>query len=193
MKSVLYKIVLFLKKHLCLPLSQRFEKTFDLENKLKHLSEYICRQLKYHQHRIRSETGMSLEIILDVFKWPIVSLVPLKILILAIAPHFFILVGILCEFTIVLGVYILLPQKDKVQIFLRAQMYTLHVQQYIHQKDLNLCLPLYYYAKVIVELEKNKEFNCVVVLMIRPSRTLKFQFIFGFNNCLWAIFKGYLR
>ena len=78
MKSVLYKIVLFLKKHLCLPLSQRFEKTFDHENKLKHLSEYICRQLKYHQHRIRSETGMSLEMILDVFKWPIVSLVPLK-------------------------------------------------------------------------------------------------------------------
>ena len=24
----------------------------------------------------------------------------------------------------------------------------------VHQKDLNLCLPLYYYGKVIVELEK---------------------------------------
>ena len=50
-------------------------------------------------------------------------------------------------------------------------MYTLlpevtdvHIKQHNHQKDLNLCLSLYYYRKVIVELEKkntNKEFNCV--------------------------------
>ena len=38
-----------------------------------------------------------------------------------------------------------------------------HIQQHNHQKDLNLCLSLYYYGKVIVELAKNasKEFNCV--------------------------------
>ena len=35
------------------------------------------------------------------------------------------------------------------------------IQQHSHQKDLNLCLPLYYCGKVIVELEKNKEFYCV--------------------------------
>ena len=32
-----------------------------------------------------------------------------------------------------------------------------HIQQHIYQKDLNFCLPLYYYAKVIVELEKHKQ------------------------------------
>ena len=31
------------------------------------------------------------------------------------------------------------------------------IQQHSHQKDLNLCLPLYYCGKVIVELEKNKQ------------------------------------
>ena len=35
------------------------------------------------------------------------------------------------------------------------------IQQEIHQKYLNLSLALYYYCKVIFELEKtNKEFNC---------------------------------
>ena len=32
-----------------------------------------------------------------------------------------------------------------------------HIQQHIYQKDLNLCLSLYYYAKVIVKLEKHKQ------------------------------------
>ena len=31
----------------------------------------------------------------------------------------------------------------------------------------------------------NKKFNCVMVLIVRPSRTLKFQFVFGFIECLW--------
>ena len=47
---------------------------------LKNLFDYICRQLKYHQHKIRSKTGISLEIILNVFKCFLVSLVPLKFL-----------------------------------------------------------------------------------------------------------------
>ena len=38
----------------------------------------------------------------------------------------------------------------------------IHIQQHNHQKDLNPCLSLYYYGKVIGELENtNKEFNCV--------------------------------
>ena len=45
-------------------------------------------------------------------------------------------------------------------LFLRAQIYT-----FSRYTQLNPCLPLYYYEKVIVELEKkpktNKEFNCV--------------------------------
>ena len=27
-----------------------------------------------------------------------------------------------------------------------------------------------------------------MVLIVRPSSTLKFQFVFGFNECLWEIF-----
>ena len=46
-----------------------------------------------------------------------------KIITLAIAPFLFISVGVLCKF-----------------------------EEHIHKKDLNLCLPLYYYAKVTVEL-----------------------------------------
>ena len=30
--------------------------------------------------------------------------------------------------------------------------------------------------------------SCVMVLITRPSSTLKFQFVFGFNEYLWAIF-----
>ena len=44
---------------------------------------------------------------------------------LAIAPFLFILVGILYEFAMVPGVYILLsPQEEETSFFLRAQMYT---------------------------------------------------------------------
>ena len=47
--------------------------------------------------------------------------------VLAIAPFLFISVGVLCKF-----------------------------EERIHQKDLNLCLPLYYYVKVIVELTQTR-------------------------------------
>ena len=36
-------------------------------------------------------------------------------------------------------------------------------------------------------IEKNTS-NCVMVLIIRPGSTLKFQFVIGFNEWLWAIF-----
>ena len=62
-----------------------------------------------------------------------------------------------------------------------------HIQQHIYQKDLNLCLPLY---KVIVELGKTQTRNSTVfmLLIIWSNSTLKFLFLFGFNECLWAIF-----
>ena len=41
---------------MCLPLPQRFDKT-------KNFFECICRQLRYHQHGIRSKIGISLQII----------------------------------------------------------------------------------------------------------------------------------
>ena len=42
---------------------------------------------------------------------------------------------------------------------MRAQMCTFS----IHQKDLNLCLTLYYYAKVIAELENTQTRNTAVL------------------------------
>ena len=40
-----------------------------------------------------------------------------------------------------------------------------HIQQHNHQKDLNLCLSLYYFGRVIVELEKytNKDFTMMLL------------------------------
>ena len=50
-------------------------------------------------------------------------------------------------------VYILLcPQEEKV-----ATLFFQHIQLHSHQNDLNPCLWLYYYGKVIAELEKNKQ------------------------------------
>ena len=49
-----------------------------------------------------------------------------------------------------------------------------HIQEQIHQKGLNL--PLYYYGKFIVELEKIQTRNLTVfmVIVLWPSSTLKF-------------------
>ena len=33
-----------------------------------------------------------------------------------------------------------------------------------------------------------KEFNCLIVLIIKRNITLKLQFIFDFSECLWAFF-----
>ena len=88
-----------------------------------------------------------------------------KILPLATAPFLFILVGVLC-----LSVNFLWCQECRFYFPLTKKWCALlpegtdiHIQQHIHQKDLNLCLPLHYQGNVIVELEKNtnKEFNCV--------------------------------
>ena len=77
-----------------------------------------------------------------------------KIRTLVIIPLLFILVGILCEFAKVC-VHFTVPSGRKDALFyLRAD--DVHIQQHIYQKDLNLCLPLYYYAKVIALLEKTQ-------------------------------------
>ena len=89
-----------------------------------------------------------------------------KILTLARAPFLFILVGVLCEFAMASSGYILLSP-------LLPEGKDVHIQQHFHQKDLNFCLPLYYYSKVIVESERTQ-----------TSSTLKFLFVFGFNECL---------
>ena len=84
-----------------------------------------------------------------------------KILTLVIIPLLFILVGILCEFAKVC-VHFTVPSGRKDALFyLRADV---HIQQHIYQKDLNLCLPLCYYAKVIVVLEKIQTLTWVGVV-----------------------------
>ena len=84
-----------------------------------------------------------------------------KILTLATAPFLFISVGILC-----LSVNLLWCQVCTFYCHLRKKRSILlpegtdvHIRQHIHQKDLNLCLPLYYYGKVIAELEKTQTRN----------------------------------
>ena len=93
---------------------------------------------------------------------------------LAAAPFLFILISVLClsVFLLWYQVYAMLLSPQEV-----------HIQQHIHKKDLNLCRPLYYYGKVIVELEKTQTRNLIVfmVLVLCPSSTLKFLFAFGFN------------
>ena len=50
------------------------------------------------------------------------------------------------------------PGRRDTLFLLRAQIY----QQHNHQKDLNPCLSLYYYGKIIVDLENtNKELNYI--------------------------------
>ena len=50
-------------------------------------------------------------------------------------------------------------------------------------------MPLNYYDKVIIELEKNtRNLTVFMVPIIWPSSTLKFLFVFGFNCCLWVTF-----
>ena len=87
----------------------------------------------------------------------------IKIFILAIAPFLLILVDFLCEFAMVLCVYILLsPQEEEVHYSHECKT-DVHIQQHIHQKDLNLFLTSYGYSKVIDKLEKTQTRNSAVL------------------------------
>ena len=82
--------------------------------KVKKKNNCICRQLKYYQLKIRSETVISLEIILNAFKCLTVSL-STEVLILAIPPLLLISVSILCKLAMLPDVYIVLsPQEEEV-------------------------------------------------------------------------------
>ena len=101
-----------------------------------------------------------------------------KILTLATAPFLFILVGVLC-----LSVNLLWCQECAFYCPFRKKRCTLlpegngvHILQLIHQKDLNLCLPL---RQGHFSIGKNTKNLTFMVLIIRPSSTLKF--LFGFN------------
>ena len=73
---------------------------------------WICRQLKYCRLRIRRQIVVSLEIIVNAFKRLTVSL-STEILILAIAPFSFILIGSFCELAVLPDMYILLSAQEK--------------------------------------------------------------------------------
>ena len=84
---------------------------------------------------------------------------------------------------------------------LRKKRFTVvHIQQHIHQNDVIICLALYYYGNVIVELEKQIRnlavFMVLIILILYHkmlvSSTLKFVFVYGFNECLWATFWKFL-
>ena len=91
-----------------------------------------------------------------------------KILTLAAAPFLFLLVG-----DLYMSVSLVWCQVCTFYCPLRKKRCTLlpegknvHIKQQIHQKDLNLCLPLYYYGKVIVELEKTQIRNLTVFMVL---------------------------
>ena len=122
---------------------------------IKNLSEYTFRQLKQHQHKIKTETGILLEITLNIFKCLIISLFPLKFLLWQ--QHQFYLFQLasclFVKFAMVPGVYILLcPQEE---------------EHHNHQKDLNP-LSLHYYGKVTVELKKKttQRRNLIVFMVL---------------------------
>ena len=86
----------------------------------------------------------------------------------ATAPFSFILVGILC-----LSVNLLWCQVCTFYCPLKKKRCTLfpegtdiHNQQHIHQKYLNLCLPLDYYAKIDFKLEKTRTSNLTVSMVL---------------------------
>ena len=88
-----------------------------------------------------------------------------KILTLVIAPFLFILVvsSVNLQWFQVCTFYCPL-RKKRCTIFVEGT--DVHIQECIHQKDLNLCLPLYYYAKVTVELEKSQTRNSTVFMVL---------------------------
>ena len=95
-------------------------------------------------------------------------------------------VGIICDFVMVPGVFILYcPLRKKSFTFL-SEGTNVHIQQHIHQKDLNLCyIMLLCQGCCWIGKNTNKKFSCVMVLIMRPSSTPNSQFVFGFNECLW--------
>ena len=71
----------------------------------------------------------------------------------------------------------------------KGTLYFIHIQLHNHQRDLDPCLWLYYYGNFIVELEKkNKKNKLFMVLVIWPSSTLNFLFVFDFKKCLSNLF-----
>ena len=142
----------------CLHRQQRFEKTFANESKYYNISVNISAEISNIINVSWVKLALYVKNILDLFKCLTVSTCFTKILTVAIEPPLFTSVGVLCEFAMVPGVYILLsPQEEELNF--TPEDTDAHIQQDIYQKDLNLFLflQLYFYAKVIVESGKHKQ------------------------------------
>ena len=108
---------------------------------------------------------------------------------MAIASFLFILIGILWELAKVPGAYVLLsPQEEEVHTSSWKHRCTHSAAHSLKRFKSLSAIILLCQCYCWIRKNTNKEFNCVVVFIIRPSTTLKFQFVFGFNKCLWPIF-----
>ena len=98
----------------------------------------------------------------------LVSLAPLKLapLTLAIVTFLFILVCVLCTFAVIPGVYRFYCPFKKKRCTPLPKGTEVHIQQHIHEKDLHLCLPLNYYGKFFVKLEKAQTRNSIVFIVL---------------------------
>ena len=84
------------------------------------------------------------------------------------------------------GVYILLsPQEEEVHSSSWGHRCTHSAAQSI--KRFKLLSPIKLLCQGYCWIEKNTN-NRFMVLIIKPGSTLKFQFVFSFNKCLWAFF-----
>ena len=103
-----------------------------------------------------------------------------KTLTLTTGPFLFISVGALsvCEFAMVQEcIFYCAPRKKRYTVLPEGT--DIHIQQHNHRKGLNPFLSLYYYGKVIVELENNTntKFNCVYCV----CNLTKFLFVSDFS------------
>ena len=118
--------------------------------KVSNFSEYFFRQLRHH-HMVRSKTGILLEIILDVCKYLIVSLVLTKFLLWQ--QHHFCLFQLVPCLSVNLPwcaecIFYSVPRKKRYNLLPEGT--DIYIQPHNHRKDLSPCLSLYYYGKVIV-------------------------------------------
>ena len=105
-----------------------------------------------------------------------------EILTLTTSPILFILVGVLCELTMVPSVYILLsPQEEEVHYSSWGHRYIYNSAAH-SSKRFKLLSDIIWLCQGYWWIRKNtnKEFSCVTVFIIRPSST--FHFVFGFNE-----------
>ena len=133
---------------------------------LMFVSHYFSKKLTclpLPQHRIRSKTGISLEITLNAFKCLIVSLVPLKFLLWLQHYNYLFQLGS-SAISLWYQVCIFYCPLRRKRCTVLPEGKDVYIQQHIHQEDLNLCLSLYYHPKAIVELEKTQTRNCPRVL-----------------------------